>query len=210
MRTRIARIVAVIGALVGWAALVVQFVILVGEIRGQRGTFLLAVWRFVGFFTILTNILVAMVLTHAALRPESSAGLGNPKVRLASATAIAMVGIVYSAALRELWSPEGWQKMADVALHDFVPVIFLTFFFACRYGTLRARDSVYGLVLPFAYVVYALARGEIDGWYAYYFLDPTKLTVTRMFVNATVLFLGFWVLGLLIVGVTKLLRGRVK
>jgi hypothetical protein len=206
MRRGIVKIIAVVGELVAWAALVLQFVILVGEIRSQGGTFLLAVWRFFGFFTILINTLVAMVLTHAALKPESSAGLANPKVRLAGATAVAMVGIVYSAALRELWSPDGLQKVADVGLHDLVPAIFLIFFFACRYRKLRARDSVYGLVLPFAYMVYALARGAIDGWYAYYFLDPTKISVSRMFVNLAVLFVAFWVVGLVIIWVTKLLR----
>jgi hypothetical protein len=160
----------------GWAALIIQRIVLVALIRSQGGTLLSGVWRFVGYFTILTNIVAAAVLTHAAVRPENRYGLVHPRLELSVAAAIATVGIVYSAALRDLWKPQGWQKIADVALHDVTPIVFVLFFLLRRYDTLRWRDSVYAVVIPLSYVAYALARGAADGGYACHFLDPSKLS----------------------------------
>lgn len=57
---------------------------------------------------------------------------------------------MYSMALRELWEPQGWQVVADLALQDVAPVLFLIFFFSSRYKTLRAPDAAWALLLPFA------------------------------------------------------------
>ena len=66
-----------------------------------------AVWRFFGFFTILSNLAAACVMTHAALRPQARRGLGAPRAGLLVASAMAIVGIVYSIALRALWTRRG-------------------------------------------------------------------------------------------------------
>ena len=195
----ISRTLATIGALLGWAALVTQLSILIGNIQDQGGTWFLAVWRFFGYFTILANILVAIVFTGAALLPDRRSGFADTRVRLPIATAIAMVGLVYSMALRHIWSPRGWQKVADIVLHDVTPVLFLVFcVLVSGSSSLRFRDAVYALVLPFAYVVYAFLRGAMDGWYAYYFLDPTKLSLGQLTLNAAGLLLAFWVVARMI------------
>ena len=46
-------------------------------------------------------------------------------VTLALAAYIAIVGIGYSLLLRHTWDPEGLQKVADILLHDAVPVMFV-------------------------------------------------------------------------------------
>jgi len=207
-RERIARVAAIAGAAVGAAALVLQLILLAEVIRGQGGSLLSAVWRFLGFFTLLTNIAAVSVLAHAVLRTGSRRGLGGPRVELAVATAIAMVGIIYSLALRELWSPEGWQKIADIILHDAMPVIFVLYFLTQGHASLRWRDAAYALVMPAAYCAYALARGATDGWYAYPFLDPTRLSAAALAGNAAGLTLVFLACALLLVGLAKLLRSR--
>lgn len=50
-RASVVRTVAGIAALTGWAGLALQLVLIVGNLGPAVGT-----WRFVGFFTILTNI----------------------------------------------------------------------------------------------------------------------------------------------------------
>ena len=42
---------------------------------------------------------------------------------LAAREYIAIVGITYSLLLRHMWNPQGTQKIADVLLHDVVPVL---------------------------------------------------------------------------------------
>ena len=120
------------------------------------------------------------------------------------ATAIVMVGLVYSMALRELWSPQGLQKVADVALHDLSPVIVFDFFLLRSGNALRLRDTVYVLLFPLAYFAYALARGALDGWYAYHFLDPTKLSVGRFALNTIAIFFAFCIASLLLAAVANL------
>lgn len=203
-RDNIARLVAAVGALVGWAALALQFVLLVQKMQADGGTLLQGAWRFFGFFTILANILVAGALTHAALRYEKRVGFGAPRMELAVAAAIAMVGLVYSALLRATWNPQGWQKVADAVLHDVTPVVFLAFFLLRRRRPLRWRAAAVVLVFPIAYVVYAFARGAADGWYAYYFLDPTRLGPAQLAMNVAGLSVAFWIMGLALVGLSNI------
>jgi hypothetical protein len=163
---RLARMAAFAAALVSWCALLLQFWIL-----ARRLGIPLASWRFVGFFTILSNIGIAMVATSLALGNDNR--LASPRARLMGLTAIVTVGMVYSLLLRSLWSPAGLQKIADVALHDATPLLFAMLWALLPHGELRWSDLKWALAPPALYLVYALARGSIDGWYAYWFLNPS-------------------------------------
>jgi hypothetical protein len=180
-RASLARAFAAVGALVVWAALALQFYLLLGKLGG------LAVWRFVGYFTILTNILVAVMLTSAALRRSR----GAARFELAVATAIAIVGIVYSLLLRQIWDPQGADKLADAMLHDAAPLVCVAWFLLRPRRRLGVADVAAALIFPLLYVLYALARGAADGWYAYWFLDPHRLGVAQMALNIAGLTLAF-------------------
>ena len=137
MRPRLAHILAIVGACIAWAALtLLQLFVLIQIFRTQGATALQAAWRFVGYFTILTNIAAALVLTRAVMRRENTHGLSSPHIELAVATSIAMVGLVYVVVLRPLWDPQGFSKVADALLHYITPVIFVVYFLL-RGHTLR-------------------------------------------------------------------------
>ena len=89
-------------------------------------------------------------------------------------TSIVTVGIVSSLLLRSVWSPQGWQKVADMLLHDVTPSLFALLWAVAPHGGLDWRDLKWALVPPALYLAYALARGTVDGWYAYWFLDPSR------------------------------------
>ena len=149
-REDFARGLAVLGAGLGWAALALPFVL----ITRQIGAPALAAWRFVGFFTILSNLLVAAVLTRAALHRPCS-----PRLELGCATAIVMVGLVYILLLRATWNPLGAQKLADMALHAVAPVLYLAYFLARLRPALSLLDARAALAFPLGYVASARARG---------------------------------------------------
>ena len=180
---KIGRIFAAIAGLVGWAGLVLQLSLIVGNLG-----FPLGLWRFVGFFTILTNIGAASVATAIALGATS--GLGGARARLMAATSIITVGIVYSVALRALWSPTGLQKVADALLHDATPLLWLLLWLAVRTPRLQWREVGWALLPPALYAAYSLARGAIDGWYAYWFLDPAKQSMPELAVSIVVMIAG--------------------
>jgi hypothetical protein len=198
--------VSAVAALTAWLGLALQLVLIVNRIVADGGTVGLAVWRFVGFFTILTNLGVAIVATAMALRPDSE--LAGPRVRLATAASIAAVGIVYSVALRATWHPTGWQKVADHVLHDATPPLFLLAWILSAHGRLGWRDALWGVLPGVAYCVYALARGAVDGWYAYWFLDPKAAAPFELARNIVLLSLGFFALAILLVAIDRWLGRR--
>lgn len=178
-RRGIERSLAGLAAAVGWAGLALQFWLIVRTFGVAEGA-----WRFVAFFTILANVGVAIVASAMA---TGSRGLATPKVRYAAAVSIALVGLIYSLWLRKTWDPQGLQKLADHALHDAVPVLFLGAWVASLHEQLRWRDIFWALVPPALYVAYALARGAADGFYAYWFLNPATQTPSQMAVSVAVL-----------------------
>ena len=170
---RAARAVAAVAALVGWTGLVLQFLIF-----AERVGLALASWRFIGFFTVLSNIGIAAISTAVALGFGSR--LTGARARLMGLTAIVTVGLVYSLLLRSLWNPMGLQKLVDASLHDWTPILFVVLWVLMPHGALKWGDMRWALVPPAFYLAYAMTRGAFDGWYPYYFLNPTLQTPTEL------------------------------
>jgi hypothetical protein len=193
----VARILALVTACVAVAALALQLFLIIQALSRDGVGIAVAVWRFFGFFTILTNCGVALVGTAMVISPDGA--LASARARLVVAVSIVCVGIVYSVALRAIWDPQGWQAVADHALHDATPLLFFATWTLARDGTLGVRDAAVALLPPLTYCIYALIRGSMDGWYAYWFLDPRKLGLASMTVNIAVLVLAFGVVALALV-----------
>ena len=90
---------AAIAAAIGWIALILQlYLIIINRTASIPETLL----RYFGFFTILTNILVAVSLTMVYLKGISENGhfLTRPKTLTATAVYITIVGLVYNVILR--------------------------------------------------------------------------------------------------------------
>lgn len=162
---RAARMVAAGLAVAAWAGLVLQYVLLV-DLAGPA----LGSWRFAGYFTILSNIGIAVLATAIAL--GRSGRLTGARARLMGLTAIVTVGFVYSLLLRSLWNPVGWAKVADMVLHDITPVLTALLWALMPHGELKWGDLKWALTPPALYLAYSMARGAFDGWYPYYFLNP--------------------------------------
>ena len=202
-RASVVRAVAGIAASVGWAGLALQLVLIVGNLGPALG-----VWRFIGFFTILTNIGAAASATAVAL--GGNAGLAGPRARLMVATSILMVGLVYSIALRSLWNPTGLQKVADIALHDGAPLVWLILWIVAPHPRLGWREIGWALLPPALYIVYAMGRGLMDGWYAYWFLNPAEQSAGELMAAIAVMIGGIGLVAAVLVGLTRWLgtKGR--
>jgi hypothetical protein len=183
-RASVTRAIAALAALVGWAGLALQLALIVEKLGPGPG-----LWRFAGFFTILTNIGAASVATAIALGGRH--GLAGARARLMAATSILMVGLVYSLALRALWNPAGAQRLADVVLHDSTPLLWLILWVLAPHPRLAWREILWALVPPALYVAYALARGAADGWYAYWFLNPAEQSPGELLTSVVLLLVAF-------------------
>ena len=206
-RMSAARACSNVVALVAWSALALQMAIVIQKMTGEGASVGDAIWRFFGFFTILTNVAVAVQATAAAASGPSRR-LNNPVLRLSVATSILIVGLIYSIALRSLWQPTGWQAVADHALHDATPVLYLLTWILLPHGQLCWVSALWAIVPAFGYFIYALLRGAADGWYAYWFMDPTALPPVQMAANVAMLLLVFLLVALALVGFDKWLAQR--
>jgi hypothetical protein len=155
---------------------------------------------------VLTNLLVAVCLTSILISPASAAGrfFAKPSTLAAVALYIFIAGLVYNIILRSLWQPQGLQKLADNMLHVVVPFLYILYWllFGPRYS-LRWSHAVKWLVYPAAYLVYALVRGAMEGFYPYPFIDVKKHGYGQVALNSTALLVVFIIMGLAFIFIGK-------
>jgi hypothetical protein len=190
---------ALLAAAAALAGVALQF----EAFRLRMGEFGVAavLWRLLGFFTILSNLGAAATGLAVAFRPGSV--LAGRRARLAAAVCVAVAGFVYAVALRGQWRASGIWVASDHLMHDASPILFLALWFVARDGALAWRDALYVAAAPALYFIYALARGAIDGWYAYWFLDPTKLSLPLFVLSAAILLTAFILAGLALIAIDR-------
>lgn len=192
-----------IGAVLAWFAVVLQLYIIIGN---RVRTIFETIIQFFSYFTILTNILVAVCFTMLLLQSASTRKnfFTKPKVLTAVTVYITIVGLVYNIILRYLWKPEGMQLIADELLHSVNPVIFVLFWLIfVPKKALQWRDAFPWLVYPFVYCIYILIRGALSGLYPYPFIDVNNLGYNNVLINIGLLFMAFLLISLLFVAVGK-------
>ncbi|MGO4308460.1 Pr6Pr family membrane protein [Pseudomonas sp. KB_15] len=199
------RFVAV-ATVLGWAGLSIQMY-LIFHSRWTLGASLMGgLLSFFSYFTVLSNTLVATVLTCELTSRESAARRWflQPGVSSGVAVSIALVGLAYNLLLRHLWHPEGWQWLADELLHDVMPLLFLGYWWCCvPKGTLRLGHIALWMIYPLVYFAYSLLRGHLLATYPYPFIDVEKLGYPQVFINAGGLLLGFVLIALLLIGLDR-------
>ena len=193
-------------AIVGWCGLVIQLD-LVLLARWTSGASLLGgLVNYFSFFTVLTNTLVAVVLTCVATRQPSKGRTFflQPWVTSGIAVSIIVVGVAYNLLLRQLWQPQGLQWLANELLHDVMPVLFTLYWWFCvPKGSLRVGHIGVWVLYPVLYFAYTLLRGHLLGVYPYPFIDVEKLGYAQAFINACGVLAGFVLAALIIVGVDR-------
>jgi len=193
-------------AVLGWAGLGIQLYLIFFARLSVGASLLGGLVSFFSYFTVITNTLVAVVLTCAVTDRESAARRWflQPWVSSAIAVSIAVVGLAYSILLRHLWHPQGWQFIADELLHDVMPLVFLAYWWLCvPKGTLRLKHLPLWLIYPLVYFAYTLLRGHLLGAYAYPFIDVALLGYPQVFVNAGGILAGFVLVALLVMGIDR-------
>jgi hypothetical protein len=196
---------AVLGA-VTWLGLALRLYLVIGDSLRNGTPMISDVVRFFSYFTILTNITVALCLTIVLVAPLSRLGrfFSAPGTETAIATYITFVCIVYNLLLRHLWNPQGLDMIADEIMHDIVPVMFVIYWavFVSK-NQIVFRDIPRWLIYPLVYAAYALLRGSIVHEYPYPFVDVGALGYPRVFVHIAGLMAAFVALGAVFVGVAR-------
>ncbi|HEV2898607.1 MAG TPA: Pr6Pr family membrane protein [Pseudaminobacter sp.] len=152
-----ARVLAGLIALAAWAGIAIHFHALASGAASWAG----ALWTLIGYFTITTNLLVAIVFTGVTLRStafESSWLLGGTLL------SILLVGVVYALLLRGLRELTAGSEVANILLHQTTPFMVTVFWLAfVRKGALTWRDPLLWALYPLGYFFYALPARSIRG-----------------------------------------------
>ncbi|MCX2475433.1 Pr6Pr family membrane protein [Pedobacter sp. MC2016-05] len=196
------------GAAVVWFALVLQFIV---SLKAAEYDFLSTTELYLSFFTITTNITVAICLTTIILFSKTKLGVffSQPSTQTAITVYIVVVGIIYNVLLRGLLSPVGWARVADELLHVVNPLIFLGFWMLfVNKQTLQYKAAFVWLLYPLAYIMFIVIRGYLINQYPYPFINVVDLGYPKALANAFGCLFLFWILSLLLIWVGKKLAKR--
>lgn len=193
-----------IAAVVVWLALALQYYLVASA--APDGTLAARTLNFFSYFTILSNIAVALAFTCPTFFPASRFGrwFQQANIRAAIALYIGTTGAIYFLILRHTWDPQGLQLLADRSLHYLVPILYLCdwLLFSDK-RDLRYRAVTSWMIFPLCYFLYSLIHGAFSGFYPYPFIDVSQLGYARVLLTAGAVLLFFMLLGL---GVTAVGR----
>ncbi|MCX3059800.1 Pr6Pr family membrane protein [Streptomyces beihaiensis] len=180
-----------------------------------------SVLRTLSYFTIQSNILLAVVLTLSAWHAWTARPPLNPLLTGGALLFIAITGLVYHLLLAN--SSSGFSMVGDPdfvmtaphqaanqLLHTVTPIgATLNWLLLTRPGTYRRHHAALWLTYPLAYFAFALTRGALmppgaPARYPYPFLDVEAHGYADVLRNAVVLGLAFYALALLLVTLDRI------
>lgn len=205
-----ARLLATALALIAWAALIGQYVLFVVGTWDGFGPWL-ATLRYFSFFTILSNLLVALTATFAPTPAGSRLGafFASASVRGAVALCIGVTGLIYFFVLSSTWAPTGAQWLVDKALHYATPLLYLAWWsIGVEHGGLRWTDPLRWVLFPGVFLLWSLLHGAWMHWYPYPFLEVDALGYAAVLRNGVLIGALFVALGLSIVALDRALSRR--
>lgn len=205
-RAALSNLFAIVVAAVAWPALMLQYWLILWS-----GPVLQVTVRYFSFFTILSNLLVALVATAVVTggdwRPFKA--LRSARVRGLAALSITVTWLVYMVILQAQWHPMGPQLIADRAVHYVVPALYVFWWLALQdHGTLAWSDVRRWLAFPLAFAVWTLVRGAVVHEYPYPFMNVDELGYGQVLIHSLVVGALFVLLGAVYVAIDRRLGRR--
>lgn len=171
--------------------------------------------EYFSFFTIQTSLLTAIVLAGSALLMFKN-GLDSPSVvrfRIAVTSASIVVGIVYNLLLRDVAPAAAdigyeWPVIPNEILHVWAPILVtIDWLLTKNQISVRVHSALWVTVFPIAWLSFSIIRGNIDGWWPYWFIDPTDpggISQMLTYIGAITVF--FIAIGYSLVGLHRLVK----
>ena len=132
------------------------------------------------YFTITSCLLTGLALVLSGLRVLRNQDETKflTLFRLTMAASMVIVGVIYNALLADA-APDprdvgyDWPVLPNQMLHTYMPILILLEWLLTRTALpLKLKSAFWVLVYPLAWLAFAITRGFITGWWAYWFIDP--------------------------------------
>ena len=197
------RNLSILFAIIVWFAVLAQFYLI---IENRVAPVTETIIRFFSFFTILTNILVAVYFTIKALGRDQ---LDKAGLLTAITVYITIVGLVYQVLLRHIWHPTGLQMVVDELLHSVNPLLVISFWYLFEKKFFVHYKEVFKwMIYPVVYLVYILTRGSFSGFYPYPFINVSEIGISQTLLNGLFLLLFFYAVSVLFIFIGRMLSKR--
>ncbi len=126
------------------------------------------------YFTIQSNIIVAVTLALNVYYRTNTPGW-LIVLKSGAAIWILVTGLVFHFLLSQVYHPVGIFMFSNILLHYVVPIgVQLNWLIFEEKGTYRHRFTFIWIGYPTIYAFASLFRAKIDGFYPYWFVNPTK------------------------------------
>ena len=166
------------------------------------------------YFTDQSNLLLVVVMAWGALAAFTRRA-GPPPWLWGAVTLYLLITALVAQLILD--PPEPGAEIVLLGLtkvgvvHQLAPIAaFVHFLLMVPHRRLRIRLALYWLAYPVAYIVFIVVRGlaSPDSAYPYGFIDVDDIGYGGLLLNILIYGFGFWVLGLVLVGVDRLLPAR--
>lgn len=137
--------------------------------------------EYFAYFSIQGTLIATVVLGLTGVRALKS--LPETRlitiVRLCATVYFTVIAVVYNALLRGLPGDirdagYNWPVVPNEIIHVWGPIILLLdWLLVAGFSSVRLRAAFWVVVYPLAWILFSVIRGNVDGWWAYWFLDPT-------------------------------------
>ena len=208
MQYKIKLAYAALAAILAWYAVGLQFYVHVPGHMEFAKTTIGSIVQILSYFTILTNLVVALAYSFILLGPNTKPGkfFSQTSTLTGIAVYIGVIGFIYELLLRDRWDIDGLMKVTDILLHTVNPILFLIFWFVfVPKQHLPWRLAIYWLMYPLVYLIYILIRGEIFDVYPYHFINVTTLGYNKVIVNCLWILLAFLSFSGIFLSISRLL-----
>jgi hypothetical protein len=191
-------------AAITWIGLVAQFILMLSR---RELSLAASVVRFFSYFTVLTNLLVAIASTVLLMDSKSliKKFFSNASVLTPVAVYIVIVGIIFNILLRPVVNMQPVPEIVSDILHVVTPVLFL--FFWLKFvpkNNLQWKSVGAWLLYPVLYMVYTLIHGAVTHFYPYPFIDVNQIGYEQALINGLLILGAFALVSLLFIGVGKM------
>lgn len=199
-----ARLVAIAIAALGWAAIGTQIPLTLSDAAAAGNPAWLSLVNLFSYFTLLTNVAVAVAATVAA-RGITASWWALPHVRAGLVLYILIVGLIYQTLLKGLIPMAGTRLVIDTIFHAVIPLAWPVWWFAFGRGPspLPWRAALIWLGFPLLYGVYSVARGAMSGRWPYPFMNAERFGYPQVAVNLAAMLLLFFALALLLIALDR-------
>ena len=161
------------------------------------------------YFTTLSNIVAALVVTILIFRPTSTSPVLRV-LRLDSVIMMTVTGLIFNLLLNS-GTHTGADWWSNSIQHVWGPIVTVAvWLIAGPHGWIRSSTIFAALILPLAWLVYALVRGSVTGAYPYNFLDVPVKGMASVLSFVAVLVVFAIVLGYIMMAVDAVMDRRYR